>query len=113
LYIGTTLGFTRVDTYDAQTDGYGDGMDGYGISNTYSIIGGGAMHEAIGGTIPRVGALASDEEKSIIFVATNDNLGNGGVTQITIDGNTRIIFMTRENGMLPSNDVRDIFGKEI
>ena len=111
LFVGTTLGFTRVDTYDYEgVDGYSAGLESYGMSSTFGIVGSGAQYEQIGGTIPRVVSISSDE-LSTIFVATNDELGNGGLTQITLAGNTKIFFLTQENGLLPSNNIRDVFGK--
>jgi len=111
LFVGTSLGMTRIDTYDQQTvDGYSDGYDGYGLATTFGIIGSGAEYESIGGTIPRVTAVSSDE-LSTIFVVTNDGYGDGGLTQIAISGNRRLAFLTEATGFVPSNDIRDIFGK--
>lgn len=111
LFVGTSLGMTRVDTYDQQTvDGYSDGYDGYGLATTFGIIGSGAQFESIGGTIPRVTA-ASTDELSTIFVVTNDGLGDGGLTQIAMSGYRRLAFLTQATGFIPSNDIRDVFGK--
>jgi hypothetical protein len=111
LFVGTSLGMTRVDTYDQQTvDGYSDGYDGYALITTYGISGSGAQFEEIGGTIPRVTSVSSDE-LSTILVATNDGYGDGGLTQIALSGNTRRLFLTKAGGLIPSNDITDIFGR--
>jgi hypothetical protein len=111
IYVGTTLGLTRLDTYDDETDGYSNHMENYGIATTYSIADGIGTYQSIGGTISRVVAVSSDEEMSIIMVSTNDGYGNGGLTQIAISGNRKIIFMSEANSLLPTNNIRDIFGK--
>jgi hypothetical protein len=112
LYVGTTTGVTRIETYDKQTvDGYSDHLDTNGISITYGISGSYTQYPVLGGTISRVTKISSDDEKSIFFVVANDGSGNGGITQVSLSGNRRLIYMTKETGFLPSNDVRDIFGK--
>lgn len=111
-YVGTTLGATRVDTYDKSTvDGYSDGYDGYGISTTYSIVGGGADYEAIGGTVATCTNVSSDDENLIMLVGTDDGAENGGLTQISLSGNRKILFMNKETGFIPSNTINDVFGK--
>jgi len=111
LFVGTSLGMTRIETYDSQTvDGYSDGLDGYGLAIDYGIVGSGATNEVIGGTAPQVVAVAFNEEQSIILVCTNDSSNNGGVTEITLAGNAQILFLNEATGLLPSNDVRDIDG---
>ena len=110
-FVGTSLGMTRVDTYDQESvDGYSAGFDSSGVATTYGIAGSGAQFESIGGTIPRVSGVSSNE-LSIIFVVTNDGLGDGGLTQIAISGNRKVVFLSQDNGLLPSNDIRDVFGK--
>lgn len=110
-YVGTTLGATKVDTYDKNVDGYGQSMDGYGISKTYSIEGGGAEYEVIGGTVARCVEVASDDENLVMIVGTDDGAENGGVTQVSLSGNRKILFMNKEGGYIPSNTINDIFGK--
>jgi hypothetical protein len=113
-YVGTALGATRFDANDLELDGYdgyGAGLDSYGLVTSYGIVGSGADFEVIGGTIPRVSSISSDEDNLILSVVTNDGYGSGGVTQITLVGNVKVAFMTKAGGFLPSDDVRDIFGK--
>lgn len=110
-YVGTTLGATRVETYDRSTDGYGDGYDGYGKSFTYGIAGSGADYEVIGGSVANCTHVSSDDENLVMMVGTDDGAENGGVTQISISGNRKILFLNKANGFLPSNTINDIFGK--
>lgn len=114
IFVGTTEGMTRIEAYDRQTtDGYCDGYDGYGLSINYGIVGSGATYEVIGGTASPVVAIAFDEEKSIILVSTNNISNEGGLTQIALEGNLKILFMNEATGFLPSNNVRDIFGGSV
>ncbi|MFA5048776.1 MAG: hypothetical protein WC516_07155 [Patescibacteria group bacterium] len=114
LYIGTSLGITRIDACDVENpDGYCSGLDYLGKSTTYSIVGGGATYEILGGTSPRVVSVSSNERKTIMFVATDDGYGEAGLSQILLTDNKRMIFMTKENGLIPSNIIRDISGKEV
>ena len=112
LYVGTTTGVTRIETYDREsTDGYSAGYDSFGVAITYSISGGIGMHKSIGGTIPDVTSISSDDERGIFLVATQDGLGNGGLTQISLSTNKKKIYMTKESNDLPSNKIKDIWGK--
>lgn len=112
LYVGTTLGMTIVNTYDAESsDGYSAGLDNRGKSMTYSIVDGYGTKEIIGGDVPEVVAISSRESSQVVFVATSDGYGNGGLTQISIINNKKIVFMSEENGLIPSNVVRNIFGE--
>lgn len=112
LYIGTSLGLTRIDACDVENpDGYCAGFDNLGKATTYSISGGGATYEIIGGTSPRIAAVSSNESRTVMFVATDDGYGDAGVSQILMTNNKRTTFMTQENGLIPSNTVRDISGK--
>ena len=111
LYVGTTLGMSRVDTYDKQTDGYSDGLENFGMEVSYGISGSGMTYESIGGTVSRVTAISSDEDNNVIFVATNDGAGNGGLTQINLVGNSKLVFLDEASGLIPSNNIRNIFGK--
>jgi hypothetical protein len=112
LYIGTTTGVTRIETYDREsTDGYCAGYDSFGVSITYSISSGIGMHKSIGGSIPDVTSVSSDDERGIFLVATQDGLGNGGLTQISLSTNKKKIYMTKESNDLPFNKINDILGK--
>ena len=111
LYVGTTLGMSRLDSYDKQTDGYSDGLENFGMSFSYGIVGSGMTYKSIDGTVPRVTAISSDETNNVIFVATNDGAGNGGLTQINLVGNTKLVFLDEDGGLIPSNNIRNIFGK--
>lgn len=111
IYVGTSQGATRIEAYDKGTDGYCDGFDNRGVSIHYGISGSGLQHEVIGGTISNVVSIGSDDDNGVMFVGTNDGAGNGGVTQILITANRKIVFMTRAEGFIPSNDIRDIYGK--
>lgn len=112
LYVGGANGLTRIEAYDQESpDGYSAGMDGYGLSYTYGIAGSGTDFPVLGGTIPRVVAIGSNEAEGIFFVATNDGTEiGGGLSQVSISANRLILFMTREGGFLPSNVIRDIAG---
>jgi len=111
VYVGTSQGVTRIETYDQGTNGYCDGYDNRGVSIHYGISGSGQQHEIIGGTVSNVVSVDSDDSVGIMFVATNDGSGNGGLTQIAISQSRKIIFMTEGSGFLPSNNIRDVFGK--
>ena len=112
IFVGTTEGMTRIDTWDQEgTDGYCAGMDAYGIAVNYGIAGSGAQYELIGGTASQVTRIACDQTNTLVYVATFDGVNIGGVSQISLASNKRTIFMTKETNFLPSNDVRDIFGK--
>ena len=112
LYVGTTTGVTRIETYDRELiDGYCAGFDHFGVSITYSITGGIGMHKSIGGTISNVTSISSDDEKGVFLVATQDGFGNGGLTQISLSTNKKKIYMTKESNDLPSNTIRDVWGK--
>ena len=110
LYVGTTLGLTRIDACDMESiDGYSVGWDGYGVATTYSIDGYGATYEILGGTVPIITAISSDENKDVMLVATGNGHGtSGGLTQVLMTDNTRVIFMTYANSLVPSNNIRDI-----
>lgn len=111
LYVGTTLGLTRIDAYDEELkDGYSADSEIYGRSYTYGILGSGASFEVIGGTVAQVSAVAADEQNLMIFVVTNDG-NSGGLTQITMEGNRKIVYMTKAGGFLPSNNIKDVFFK--
>jgi hypothetical protein len=45
------------------------------------------------------------------MVVTQDGLGDGGVTQISLSTNRKIVFMNYAGGFVPSNIIRDIWGK--
>jgi len=111
IYVGTTQGVTRIEAYDKGTNGYCDGYDNRGVSIHYGINGSGFQHEIIGGTVSNVVSVDSDDDKDIMFVGTSDGYGNGGITQIVISASRKVIFMNRSGGFIPSNDIRDIFGK--
>lgn len=117
LYIGTTLGLTRVDGYDydyngsggdGYSGGYCAGLDSYGISTTYSIVGGGADYESIGGSVANVVAVSSNESLGVILVGTSDGIGDGGITQISLGTNRKIIFFDESSGLIPSNYITSI-----
>jgi len=109
IYVGQSIGMTIIDAFDQEvSDGYSAGLDSSGTSTFCSIIGGGAPNECIGGSVKNISDISTDEENGIIFVATSDGYGNGGLTQISIGGNRAIIFMTEESGFIPSNEIRDI-----
>ncbi len=113
LYIGTEYGLTRIDTYESQSvDGYSDGYDGYGLSFSYGISTSSATYKIIGGTIENVTYVDSDDDNNLFMVATDDGYGNGGITQITLAGNRRLIFMSQSNGLLPSGYINGIFIKK-
>lgn len=112
IYVGTTQGVTRIEAYDKETDGYSDGYDSRGVSIHYGISGSGLQHEVIGGSVSNVVSVDSDDENGIMFVGTSDGY-NGGITQISISTNRKIIFMTYSDGSLPSNNIKDIFGKAL
>jgi hypothetical protein len=111
LYVGTTEGFTRVETYDEQSGGYSTGQEYRGISYLYGVSGSGATYEVIGGTVSKVSKISSSEAADVVFVVTND-AGSGGLTQIKLSQNRMVSYMTYESGLLPSNDVRDISVEE-
>lgn len=108
LYIGSAKGMTRLDTNDSSTDGYSDGYEGYGISSTYTISGGGGDYAILGGTVPNVVSITSDEDNDVVIVATTDGLGNGGVSQINTSSNKRLIFMNEDSGLIHSNNIADV-----
>lgn len=111
LYIGTENGMNRIECYDKQNpDGTPFGTDSSGVSYTYTISSGSGTYKTIGGTIPKVTSISSDEVNNIFMVVTQDGAGNGGVTQISLTNGRKIVYMTHESGSLPSNDIRDIFG---
>jgi hypothetical protein len=116
-YTGSSQGMTKVDTYDQEaSDGYSAGMDGFGMSWTYGVAGSGADYEQVGSptdpsTASQVVAVHSDDEAGLVFVLTEDGHGNGGLTQINISSNRRILFMNSQGGFLPSNYGRDVHGK--
>ena len=116
-YVGSTEGMVRVDTYDEESpDGYSADMDGYGLSWTYGVAGSGMDYEVLGSptdpnTAKEVVAVHSDDVGGLILVVTNDGLGNGGLTQINLNVNRRILFMNQEGGFLPTNYARDVFKK--
>lgn len=109
LYVGCASGLTKIEAYDRGTDGYCDGYDGYGRSYTYGIAGSPTDFPILGGTVPNVAAVESDETNGVVFVATNDGTETGGgLTQFSISRNVRLLFMTKESGHLPSNVIRGI-----
>jgi len=112
IFVGTTEGMTRIDTWDQEgADGYCDGMDVYGIAINYGIVGSGAQFEILGGTASQVTRIAGDQNNIMLYVATFDGVDVGGITQISLLQNRRTVFMTKETDFLPSNEVKDIFGK--
>lgn len=112
LYVASTTGFARVDTYEVETiDGYSAGMDQYGMSWTYGLNGSGKTYEAIGGSASQVVAIHADDAAGVIYAVTDDGQGNGGVTQISLSANRRVLFMNESNGFLPSSHARAIHGK--
>jgi hypothetical protein len=114
LYVGTENGVTRIEAYDRQSsDGYSAGYDGNGISITYGLPGSGYRYEVLGGTIPRITSISSNEEKKVFFAVSQDGAGNGGITQVSLNSHRKIIYMTQAEGFLPSSDIRDIFGKAV
>lgn len=109
IYIGQSIGMTIIDTVDQESpDGYSANMDMTGTSISYGISGASSTYQNIGGTVPRVTDIATDEQHRIIFVVTNDGYGNGGLTQISMSTNRSIIFMNEDSGFVPSNDIRDV-----
>jgi hypothetical protein len=107
LYVGTSKGMTRVDAHDEEgVDDYGAGNDAYGIVTTYGVTGSGADFEVVGGASEPVVSVSSDDTRSVIFVGTSD-----GVTQISLAGNRKILFMNEAGGFLPSDDIKDVFGE--
>ena len=113
LYVGCSNGLTKIEAYDKGTDGYCDGYDGYGRSYTYGIAGSSTDFPILGGTVPDVVAVDSDETVGVLFVATNDGTEvGGGLSQVSISRNIRLLFMTKETGYLPSNVIRDIAGSQ-
>lgn len=112
LYVGTENGLNRIECYDKKNpDGTPFGTDHLGISYSYTISSGSGTYKSIGGTIPRVTSISSDEENNVFMVVTQDVLGDGGVTQISLSTNRKIVFMNYAGGFVPSNTIRDIWGK--
>jgi len=114
LYVGTATGAARIDTCDLENpvlDGYSRMREDEGVSYTYGIAGSGEDYEVIGGTVAQVVSVHSNEEYSIMLVVTDDGSGGGGLTQISLLGNSQLIFMSASNYFLPSNDIRNVFGK--
>lgn len=111
VYVGTPNGMTRIETYDKHNDGYGAGFDGYGRSYSYGIHGAGMDYDVLGGDVPNVVAIGSDEQTNLVLVATFDGYNRGGLSQITLEGNRRVVFFDDSYGAIPSNDIRNIFGK--
>ena len=112
IFVGTAEGMTRIDTWDQEgAAGYCGGMDTYGIATNYGIVGSGAQFELLGGTVSSVTRIACDQNNIMLFVATFDGVSAGGISQINLLRNRRMMFMSKETNFLPSNDVRDIFGK--
>jgi hypothetical protein len=112
VYVGQSIGMTVIDAFDQQASpGYSAGQDSNGESTFYGISGSGATHENIGGTVPDVVDVNTDEQYQIIFVVTNDGLGEGGLTQIGMSGHRRIIFMNENSGFVPTNDIRTVTKK--
>jgi len=106
---GSGGGITKIETYDAQIDGYSEGHDGYGRSYTYGIAGSPTDFPILGGSVPDVVAVDSNETEGILFVATNDGTEvGGGLSQMSISRNVLLLFMTKETGQLPSNVIKDI-----
>lgn len=112
IYVGQSIGMSVIDAYDSSTDGYGNGNDNLGTATYCGINGSGATHECIGGTIPNVTDIATDERYGIVFIVTNDGYGDGGLTQATISSYGKIIFMTEETELIPSNDIRKVSKNE-
>lgn len=109
LYIGTENGMNRIECYDRMNnDGTPYGSDHLGVSYSYSIEGGAGTYKAIGGTIPRVTSISSHDEEDMCMVVTQDGAGDGGVTQISLTGNKKVIYMTHDGRYLPSSEIRDI-----
>lgn len=111
LYVGTSNGFSRIDTYDKQTSGNSDGYDIYGRSYSYGILESGNDYDVIGGNTSKVIAISSDETQGVILVATWDGYEEGGLTQISLEGNRKLIFLDDSLGLIPSLNIRNIFGK--
>lgn len=108
LYISTTLGATRIETWDAEDpDGYSAGLDNTGISYNYGIVGSGAQHEVIGGTSAECILISSNDEEGVMLVATPE-----GLTQISISTNKKILFIDRTSGLIPDEIIADIFTEE-
>lgn len=114
IYVGTETGLSRIETCDLDSpDGYSSGQDGYGTVITYGIPGSGADHEVLGGTAPQVVSVHSDETFEVLLIATDDGYGNGGLTQVSLSGNRQISFLTEDEDTLPSDRIRDVFGRKI
>jgi hypothetical protein len=111
LFVGQSIGMTIIDTHDEESpDGYAAGTDSSGTSISLGIVGSGADYESIGGTIPHVVDIEVDTNSNIIFVVTNNN-GVGGISQISTN-NRLIIFMDKDSGFVPSDDIRKVSENE-
>lgn len=107
LYVGQSIGMTIIDAFDKESStGYSAGLDSAGSSIFCGIVGSGATYENIGGIVPNVYDIATDEQYQVIFVVTNDGAAHGGLTQIGMSDNRKIIFMDEDSGLVPSNDIR-------
>jgi len=113
LYVGQSIGMTIIDTFDQEvTPGFSAGLDSYGVSTFCGIVGSGATFESVGGTVPNVTDVATDERYGIIFAVTNDGAAHGGLTQISMSANRMIVFMDENSGFVPSNDIRKVSKNE-
>lgn len=113
LYVGQSIGMTIIDTFDQEsTPGYSAGLDSYGSSTTCGITGSGATYECIGGIVPKVTDVATDERYGIIFAVTNDGYGHGGLTQVKMSPIVKLFFMDKDSGFVPSNDIRKVSKNE-
>lgn len=109
LYVGTDNGLTRIDT-DESDPGYSESG---GLSFTYGTYGSGMVFDILGGQTNNVIAVDVNVNILQIFVLTNDDYGDGGLTTINIPTNTRFDYKSYELGTLISNDLRDISFKNL
>lgn len=104
IYVATDFGLTRIDTDESEPGASEPG----GISFTYGTAGSGMNYEILGGTVNRVKAVDVNIQRLQAFVMTDDNTHDGGITTINTYSNTYSSFLSKKNGELVSNQLRDL-----
>lgn len=109
IYVGTDYGLTIINTDESE---YGVSEPG-GLSLTFGAPHSGLTYETLGGKVSRVVAVDLNTQRQQIFVLTDDDSHNGGLTVINLTNNAVASVRSYAGGTLISRELSDITFKNL
>lgn len=109
IYVGTDFGLTVIHT-DESTRG---SSEGGGLSLTFGCANSGLTYETLGGDVSRVIAVDLNVERLQVFILTDDDSHEGGLTVMNTSNNTIAEFKSHHRQTLISRELNDVTFKNL